>query len=63
MFFHFFGKLSLPQTVYFSVSNFLYKLTQPTVQANAALDSSVLYDVHNTLVLYFLFLFFYDGKK
>ena len=27
----FFGKMSLPQTVYFSISNFLYKLTQPTV--------------------------------
>ena len=27
----FFGKMSLPQTVYFSISNFFYKLTQPTV--------------------------------
>ena len=27
-----FGKMSLPQTVYFYLSNFLYKLTQPTVQ-------------------------------
>ena len=24
--------MSLPQTVYFSISNFLYKLTKPTVQ-------------------------------
>ena len=29
--FHFFGKMSLLQTVYFLISNFLYKLTQPTV--------------------------------
>ena len=28
----FFGKMSLPHTVYFSISNFLYKLTQPTPQ-------------------------------
>ena len=27
----FLGKMSLPQTVYFSISNFLYKLTQPNV--------------------------------
>ena len=31
----FFGKMSLPQTVYFSISNFLYKLTQPIVYADA----------------------------
>ena len=30
--YHFLGKMSLPQTVYFSISNFWYKLTQPTVQ-------------------------------
>ena len=30
--FHFFAKMSLPQTGYFSISNFLYKLTQPSVQ-------------------------------
>ena len=29
--FHFFGKMSLPQTVYFSISNVWYKLTQPNV--------------------------------
>ena len=29
--FHFFGKMSLPQTVYFSISNFWYKLTQPNI--------------------------------
>ena len=28
----FFGKMSLPHTVYFSISNFLYKLTQPNGQ-------------------------------
>ena len=27
----FWGKMSLPQTVYFSISNFLYKLTQPNI--------------------------------
>ena len=32
MSFHFFGKMSLPQTVYFSILNFLYKLTQPSIQ-------------------------------
>ena len=26
----FFGKMSLPQTVFFSISNFWYKLTQPS---------------------------------
>ena len=31
--FHFFGKMSLPQTVYFPISNFWYKLTQPTVRS------------------------------
>ena len=29
--FPFFGKLSLPQTLYFTISNFLYKLTQPNI--------------------------------
>ena len=29
----FFAKMSLPQTVHFSISNFLYKLTQPNVHA------------------------------
>ena len=32
--FHFFGKMSLPQTVYFSISNFVYKLTQPIIYAH-----------------------------
>ena len=27
----FMGKMSLPQTVYFTISNFLYKLTQPNI--------------------------------
>ena len=34
--FHFFGKMSLPQNVYFSISNFWYKLTQPNVQIVAS---------------------------
>ena len=29
MSFHFFAKMNLAQTIYFSISNFLYKLTQP----------------------------------
>ena len=33
--FHFFlGKMSLPQTIYFSISDFWYKLTQPNVQSD-----------------------------
>ena len=41
--FHFLGKMSLPQTVYFSISNFLYKLTQPTVHTvyTGQLDQTV----------------------
>ena len=31
--------MSLPQTVYFSISNFLYKLTQPTIQYISVTDS------------------------
>ena len=31
-FFPFFGKMSLPQTVYFPISHFSYKKTQPTAQ-------------------------------
>ena len=31
MAFHFLGKMSFPQTVYFSISNFLYKLTLPKI--------------------------------
>ena len=31
---NFFGKMSLPQTVYFSISNFWYKLTQPNEHPN-----------------------------
>ena len=30
------GKMSLPQTVYFTISNFLYKLTQPNIHGAAA---------------------------
>ena len=30
------GKISLPQTVYFSISNFWYKLTQPNVHLDPA---------------------------
>ena len=33
---NFLGKMSLPQTKYFSISNFLYKLTQPTVHQIAS---------------------------
>ena len=32
----FMGKMSLPQTVYFTISNFLYKLTQPNIHGAAA---------------------------
>ena len=40
----FWGKMSLPQTVYFSISNFWYKLTQPTVY------TVVRYDVYLQIV-------------
>ena len=39
--FHFFGKMSLPQTVYFSISNIWYKLTQPSGHRTTVLYTNV----------------------
>ena len=44
--FPFFGEMSLPQTEYFSISKFLYKLTQPIVKwCDATVNSVQWYDV------------------
>ena len=40
--FPFYGWMSLPQTVYFSISNFLYELTQPTVHCTSPSNLNVL---------------------
>ena len=45
--FHFFGKMSLPQTVYFSITNFWYKLTQPNLHLSQ--DRDTLSSLHSGL--------------
>ena len=53
-FFHvfpFFGKMSLPHTVYFSISNFLYKLTQPNGHVQLHVQGHEHEHVHCTTTL------------
>ena len=49
MSFYFLGKMSLPQTVNFSISNVWYKLTQPTVYAQCAHVLNVISDISETV--------------